>query len=167
MIDRDLVMATYQDGNGYRKTARIVGCSPTSVRRVIDPEYAERSRVGSRATKRRRTGTCRECGGETRYSGKHGEAVSNLCLRCWRRLEQELRRWTRDTIIAAIQEWAREHGGVPPVAPEWQNASRGSRFPAAGTVYNNPSAPFASWADAIEAAGFPRPVVGWKRKAIA
>ena len=33
----------------------------------------------SREAKRKRTGTCRVCGAETRYAGRPGEPVSELC----------------------------------------------------------------------------------------
>jgi hypothetical protein len=46
------------------------------------PEALERNRVLSREAKRRRCGTCEECGAETRYGGKPGMAVARLCLRC-------------------------------------------------------------------------------------
>jgi len=166
MIDHELVKRVYSQGNGYKRTARIVGCSGTTVRRIVLPEYAERSRIDARANKRRRTGICRECGGKTRYNGR-GKATSGLCAACNYRLAHELRCWTRETVIAAIQEWAREHGGLPPTATEWQRRSRGQRYPAAGTVYGKRSGLFDSWADAIEAAGFPRPAIGRRRKVTA
>lgn len=60
------------------------------------------------------------------------------------------KRWTREEIIEAIQAHAREHG-YPPVASEWalQDATRPTRDDAKRV--------FGSWADAVEAAGFPRP----------
>lgn len=38
----------------------------------------------ARASKRKRTGVCRVCGAETRYSGKKGKPVSDLCQKCAR-----------------------------------------------------------------------------------
>jgi hypothetical protein len=67
-------------------------------------------------------------------------------------------RWTREAVITAIHRWADEHGGVPPVASDW-NATiaadrgkpvRGDAFPPLGRVQQV----FGSWAAAIEAAGF-------------
>lgn len=68
------------------------------------------------------------------------------------------RKWTKETVIKAIQDWAAEHGR-PPTSPEWHNASPDGKYPCFRSVYG-PEAegrPFPKWADAIEAAGFPRP----------
>jgi hypothetical protein len=64
--------------------------------------------------------------------------------------------WSKDTIIAAIQRWATEHG-APPTANSWSKKQDGC--PACSTVLKH----FGSWANAIEAAGFPRPVRGGQR----
>lgn len=61
--------------------------------------------------------------------------------------------WSKEEIIAAIQKWAREHGR-PPTANEWTKRIIG--YPSASTVAKH----FGSWAEGIEAAGFPRPVRG-------
>ena len=151
--------ALYLSGHGYRPVARLLGISPSSVRRYVDSDYAERNRRQSREAKRRRTGICRECGGVTLYNGrKKGTAVSTLCAACSRRLQHESRYWTRERIIAAIQQWAAEHGR-PPSARDWLHADPDLRWPNRVSVYAGSGAipPFASWADAIEAAGFPRP----------
>lgn len=58
--------------------------------------------------------------------------------------------WTREQIIEAIQAHAREHG-YPPVASEW--ALHDERRPSR----EDAKRAFGSWADAVEAAGFPRP----------
>lgn len=81
--------------------------------------------------------------------------------------------WNRETIIAAIQEFARRYGR-PPVATDWNVAYARSRglhskvvrfyedgcYPHSNTVYGIPNGVFPTWADAIEAAGFRRPQPG-------
>lgn len=59
------------------------------------------------------------------------------------------RRWTPDAIVAAIQADAAERGR-PPSWIDWKKAGPG--HPAAVTVDE-----VVGWANAIEAAGFPRP----------
>jgi hypothetical protein len=58
---------------------------------------------------------------------------------------------TRDEIIEALQAHARENGGLPPTANEWvlMAADRPNR--------EDVKREFGSWADGVEAAGFPRP----------
>lgn len=45
------------------------------------PSY-ERELAANRARKRRYTGTCGNCGGVTRYSGRRGQRVSSICAKC-------------------------------------------------------------------------------------
>lgn len=80
--------------------------------------------------------------------------------------------WNRETVIAAIQEFARRYGR-PPVATDWNVAYAKARglhekverfyedgcYPHTNTVYGTTGV-FKSWADAIEAAGFARPLPG-------
>lgn len=68
------------------------------------------------------------------------------------------RDWTREEIIAAIQAHAAANDGFPPASTEWfinapgrPNATKVKRV-------------FGSWADAVEAAGFPRPTRGGNGK---
>jgi Homing endonuclease associated repeat len=58
------------------------------------------------------------------------------------------RRWTTDTIVAAIQNWARDHQGEPPRQRDWVRA--GENHPAFSSVMTR----FESWGAALEAAGF-------------
>lgn len=93
--------------------------------------------------------------------GSNGKK-SERCSPCQHAWEDETRTWTRDTIIAAIQRFARENGR-PPLAADWNHAGRGAGYPPTSGIYRSrwhPNAIFASWAEAIEAAGFPRPEVG-------
>lgn len=63
------------------------------------------------------------------------------------------RKWTREAIVAAIRRSALENG-EPPKNDQWTKAAIGR--PTSSTVAKE----FGSWADAIEAAGFPRPTRG-------
>jgi hypothetical protein len=74
--------------------------------------------------------------------------------------------WRPDDILEAIRRFARKHRGRPPVFREFSVPTVGKggnlRTP---TKPAHPSArtvrlAFGSWANAIEAAGFPRPTVG-------
>jgi len=93
-----------------------------------------------------------------------GENSSRLCLSCDRARVQAERIWTRETVIAAIQRFAKEHGR-PPTSTEWITADPENGYPPRSAVYvsyHRSVSPFAKWADAIEAAGFPRPLKGRK-----
>lgn len=147
----------HDSGLGYKRIAKRLGVSATTVRRLLDSDYAERMRVQSREAKRRRTGVCKTCGGVTRYGG--GKVpVSEECAECVRRRQHEERYWTRERIVECIQRFAREHGR-PPVSSEWlygDHGANGDGYPYCSTVLQE----FGSWADAIEQAGFPRPRIG-------
>lgn len=123
---------------------------------------------GSKQRARRKSyeGTCADCGGVTKSDGT--KRASARCATCAAEHQHAERIWTRETIIAAIQLFARENGR-PPLATEWLVGPRDRRFPPASAIYRHNGKsrygrrnPFASWADAIEAAGFPRPRVGQK-----
>lgn len=110
--------------------------------RVRSPEGLARNRESSRAAKRRRTGVCKTCGATTRYHGR-GRDVSDLCHPC---ASAARRVWTRETIIAAVQQWAAEHGR-PPAAADWVRGGRD--HPPISSVYrtrSKPHSPFAAWA---------------------
>lgn len=62
--------------------------------------------------------------------------------------------WSADEIIAALQRWAREHDGKPPVSTMWLKKQAG--YPSSSTVINR----FGSWAKGIAAAGFDKPTRG-------
>ena len=135
-----------------------------TVKRWLDPDYNERQLHLSREAKRRRQGICESCGGPTRYSGgRNGRPIiSRRCAAC--SLERALasRIWTREAVIEAITRWVIEHGR-PPSATDWKRA--GENHPASANVYRSKhkstrNNPFASWAEAIEAAGFGRPETG-------
>lgn len=140
---------------GKKALARRYGISATSVRRILEPEFAERMRIETREAKRRRTGTCERCGAETRYGGGK-QAVSRLCVPCSRIVNT---RWTREVIVQRIRDWAELHGR-PPSAKNWlhfpPNGTRRREWPTVQSVQRA----FGSWAAGIEAAGFTRPEAG-------
>jgi Homing endonuclease associated repeat len=111
-----------------------------------------------RALKDTHAGTCVECGERT--SGSNGrQGAPEYCERCSRAASK---RWTRDTVIDAIQRFARDHGRAP-TSGEWIGADTDRGYPPRTSVYRSTStstAPFKTWADAIEAAGFARPWFG-------
>lgn len=141
----------------HRQIAEDLGVSRSAVRAVLyDPD-------GSDLRKRhdRQRGVCKKCGAPTAWANATGVAPTQ-CADCF----TQPKVWTADAVIDAIRRFAAEHGR-PPTADEWINADGVRNFPARSSVYRsraNSSNPFASWADAIEAAGFPRPRVGRPRK---
>jgi len=155
---REQARALYVPGvRGYVSVAKRLGVSTSTVRRWLNPEAADRDRAASRAYKAGRRGVCVDCGGETRYGGQKASGPDGCSIRCSACARVASRIWTAEKIIHAIQVWAAEHGR-PPSAREWVRSIDG-RFPSASCVYQH-GAPFRSWADAIEAAGFPRPRPG-------
>jgi hypothetical protein len=149
-------------GLGFLEIARALGIS----RSYASTLYHDPDGSLDRARKEAYGGICIDCGGPT--SGAEGPAhVAERCLHC---TPNANRKWTPETVVAAIQEWARRRGQSP-TANEWLHGGKvvdpdGYEFPAASSCYRSSSKlnpPFETWADAIEAAGFPRPRVGWKR----
>lgn len=125
-----------------------------------DPDLSQ-----ARARKERLyRGTCQDCGRQT-GSGGAPSKVPKRCQACALEAQRQAKFWTRERVIDAIQRFAAVHGR-PPFAREWLASKqfRGGEYPAATSVYRagsqHSTSPFVSWADAIEAAGFPRPAVG-------
>jgi hypothetical protein len=102
-------------------------------------------------------GACVDCGAPTNGYDGPGKA-SERCVPCRKRFDHENRQWTPETIVAAIQRWADEHGGVPPTASDWNNTlsrqlgrgPHGDDYPSASVVQHE----FGTWSAAIKAAGF-------------
>lgn len=141
---------------GYTKVAKVIGVPRTTVIRWLNPRKAERDRQLSRDRKRARKGTCTECGGPTSYNGRNGQAISTICGSCSRSKKHEKRRWTREAVIAAIQLF-HERNGRPPRVSDWVRADRGPDYPSLGAVSRSggwQAAAFASWSEAIRAAGY-------------
>ena len=103
---------------------------------------------------------CIDCGEQTSGSDGHRNAPLR-CDSCHRRHIHESAFWSRDRIIEAIQEWA-DRFGTPPTAPKWNVAASGhdsARWKAGTWPHlSYVQRIFGSWANAIEAAGFPRPL---------
>lgn len=87
-----------------------------------------------------------DCGKLLDGSNGTGPNAPKRCVTCNGRASA---RWTRESVIAAIQRWAAEHGGVPPTAKEWLKKHDGG-YPYVATV----QALFGSWREGIIAAGF-------------
>lgn len=100
---------------------------------LYDPDGSKQQ-----ARKDRYAGICIGCGGVT--DGSYGPAhASDLCQQC--------RNWSEEQIIAAIQAWAAEHGGIPPTCTEWRHAD--TDHPNATTVGKR-----IGWNEALLRAGF-------------
>lgn len=153
--------AMRDDGMVTREIAEALGVARSTVTAYLcDPDLAKqrRRRLAYR-------GTCARCGGPTDGSNGPGKAPEH-CASCQADIQHESRRWTREAVIDAIRRFAAEHGR-PPVSTEWLRSNREKGYPGLGSVYRSrrrSRSPFASWADAVEAAGFPRPLSGAKRR---
>jgi len=152
-----LIMPLREQGMVAREIAEQLGLTRSMVASVLaDPD-------GSKQKKRRERyrGTCIDCGGPT--DGSCGYASCTLrCAACAAVFQHENRKWTRETIIDAIQRWAAVHGR-PPSALDWVRSDQENNYPAFSSCYRQKGIkepPFETWADAIEAAGFKRPRVG-------
>jgi hypothetical protein len=89
---------------------------------------------------------CARCG--TLCNGSHGHVEDDMfCRDC---APYEYRIWTREAIVLAIQEWAEDHGGVPPRAGDWKSRTDERRWPYVFSVTTY----WGSWNAAIQAAGF-------------
>lgn len=163
-VDRAHAAAEMRAQGMYlREIGEALGISDSSVARLLDPAKADQHRLTSLEAKRRRTGTCGDCGGTTRYNGHKNKGASERCKACQLDLQVASKVWTAEAIVSAVQAWAELHG-QPPRVTDWQHPSGDGGHPAATTVYNIPSAPFPTWNAAIMAAGFnPRDVGRYKR----
>jgi hypothetical protein len=152
---RDEVRRLKANGLSYQEISRLTGHNRTTILRWCDPLQAARQLQISREAKRRRKKPCPRCGRLKGYEASE-DAVCTVCA------NHQNKKWTRENVIKAIQLWAEEHDGKPPRSTDWNYKSshkRDRRFPTITSVYG-PTCAFKSWADAIEAAGFPRPRVG-------
>lgn len=142
------------EGKTADQIAALLGCSRSYAAQL----YGDPDGIQDFQRKRRYAGTCERCGGPT--SGANGRALAaKICGECAHILGHEGRYWTRERVIEAIQRFAAEHGR-PPTANDWNHGGRGEGYPPVGSCYGRKTTPFIYWADAIEAAGFPRPVSG-------
>lgn len=135
-------------GQGLSRTeiAPFLHLSVSGIASIItDPDGSKQ-----KARRERYRGECITCGKKTDGSSGYGKAP-RYCAGCRPDVD---RIWTRENVITAIQRWARVHGR-PPSSREWLLV--GDDHPGMSSVYPEL---FPSWADAIEAAGFPRPRSG-------
>lgn len=142
------------EGLLHREVAELLGISRSHAAALShDPDGAK-----DRARKDSYRGTCSRCGNPT--DGSKGRAAApDRCAKCAAIEGHEAQYWTAERVINAIQRFAALHGR-PPRSRDWLRADRANGYPVMSSVYVNsasPNAPFPSWADAIEAAGFPRP----------
>lgn len=141
------------EGLLYREIMEQLGISHSYAQALYtDPDGSK-----ARARKDRYAGTCVDCGAPT--CGSDGPDVPpERCWRCRKILERDSKFWTREVVIDAIRRFA-DDNGRPPLADEWITRDTDRGYPPRSAVYRSTSrstAPFASWAEAIEAAGFPR-----------
>lgn len=130
-----------------REIGARLGLSAQTIRNArSDPDDSKRAQ-----RRERYQGKCVDCGATT-----HSDGTSRPSPRCGPCAVEETRKWTRETVVDTIQEFARIHGR-PPFSVEWLRVLKEPHVPVATC-----QALFGSWAAAIEAAGFPRPYVGWK-----
>lgn len=131
----------------HAEIAAHLGLSRSTIRNLInDPDGSKQ-----RARRKRYQGHCETCGALT--DGSNGRAAApRFCAQC---APDAHRVWTREKLIAKIRQFALEHGR-PPHSAEWRGP-RSSGYPSSVTVQYV----FGSWANGIEAAGFPRPRSGY------
>lgn len=130
----------------YREIAERFGISTQTAHAwVNDPDGSL-----ARQRKRRYDLECVLCGGRVDGTspGKMHDPANPVCLDC---APGHYAVWTRDAIVLCIQEWADEHGGVPPAACDFLRA-RAADLPVPSV--NNVQRRFGSWNEAIRAAGF-------------
>lgn len=125
-----------------RQIADEIGVPKPTVIRWMNPKLEERGRARARKLKYKGATRCPKC--------KRKKTVrAKMCRACYMSSQ---RYWTRDLVIEAIQAWAAEKGHAP-VHGEWQK-SGGKKHPALRTILDGPDPPFASWSEALLAAGF-------------
>lgn len=138
----------------HRQVAASLGMTRSALRALLgDPDGSKQ-----RARRERYRKPCSECGKLlTGCNGFKGHRTG-LCVAC--ELATREREWTAEACIAAAHAWFAHHGRIP-IATDWIRAGHEPvRHPGFSTIYSRPHSPFPSWADFIEACGWPRPEVG-------
>lgn len=135
----------HQDGHTINQISSQLGIPYQTVLRWLNPDYHEKSKATAKRYKQQHKRRCEQC-------GKTVWMTSKLCQSC---AAKHSRIWTAETILQAIHRWHQQHGR-PPIATEWIRGA--PDYPNPGTVIRE----HGSWANAIEAAGYPRPHVGHK-----
>jgi hypothetical protein len=156
---RAAAVAAYHAAHGRQAAMRHFKLSNASLYAYLDDPDGSKDK----ARKAGYGGVCAICGGAT-YGGEGRANAPRLCQDCSAAERSAAKQWTRETVVDAIRRWATSHHGNPPTATDWLHADPLNGYPHASSVYSVPSAPFRKWADAIEAAGFPRPRVGQHKR---
>lgn len=132
---------------------------------IAQPRFGRRKWCSDRCRKATLYGgTCIDCGARTDGSNGPGGAPER-CIVCAGRARVV---WTREAILAAIRQWAEQHG-QPPAATDWNatlaryfyRPERPAEYPSVDTVQRE----FGSWNAGIAAAGFDPTPVGHRPKA--
>lgn len=131
----------------YKDIAAALGIGTTTVYRWLNPDKAEDDRERARQWKERNRGECVDCGASTNASSG---TPSERCLPC---SAAHRRYWTREAVVAALQEFARIHGRQPRARDFSTRRGPDDPWPHLNAIYGE-SGMFDSWADALTAAGF-------------
>lgn len=135
----------HKQGFTAKQISQQLGIPYLTVYRWLNPAYRAKAAATSKRYKERHKRQCEDCGATIWMTSRY-------CADC---AAKRNRTWTEETVIQAIHRFNQRHGR-PPLAQEW---TRGAPdHPNPGTAINL----FGSWANAIEAAGYPRPHVGHK-----
>lgn len=138
--ERQLAEALAKQGLLHREIAAALNVPKPTISRWLNVELEERERGRARKLKYTEKKKCPNC-------GKRISNNAHLCLPCF---NKEQKKWPRDRVIEAIQQWAVEHG-APPKYQEWVTAGKG--HPAIWTIISGNTPAFSSWSEAILAAG--------------
>lgn len=140
------IRALQAEGKSLKEIAETTGLSLRTVWSYSwDPDG---SRHRSYIAKLRRT--CAVC-------GKPCSKRARICFSCLKEQNRATKVWTREKQIAKIQEFAKRWGR-PPV---WTDTMAYPRdLPNGKLIWQE----FGSWANAVEAAGFPRPKRGGPKR---
>lgn len=158
------VQNLHSDGMNGTQIANALGYSRSYIASIINDPTGEKNRE----RRKRYQKPCPQCGTLMDGSNGLGPDAPKLCQRCSTQAAKDNRYWTRERIIESIQRYAALYGQPPRSIPDFlspqlhQDNQGLFDTPGFSSVYKyrNNNNPFGSWADAIEAAGFPRPRVG-------
>lgn len=107
------VVALKQQGLTFDQVAARLGLA----RSTVTSAYYDPTGEKERERKDRYANDCLDCG--KRLDGSDGTKSAVRCVACANVIAGAARKvWTREKIIAAIQEWAAEHG-QPPTTTNW------------------------------------------------
>jgi hypothetical protein len=135
------------EGKMWREIAEALGVAVSTAQEWgTDTDGLRRS-----ARKARYDLVCVDCGGRVDGTtpGKMSDPDAPVCGSC---AAEHYAVWTRDAIVLCIQDWADEHGGIPPAANDFSRAR--ALNPGAVPVVNHVLGRFGTWNAAIRAAGF-------------